>query len=112
MRTTDGGSRLYVVVFTVGQRMKDRRGESNIQCRTCFVFEPYQPVPVDPLALMHPKKHELLRRFELVRLCDEQSLEHVTQVPDVELVVEIRCCLPEVCSNLLTPNGALAIFKL
>lgn len=93
--------------FTIVRTAKDRRGESNGTCRSCLGFEPYQPVPVDPLALVHPQEHELLCRFKLVWLCDEQSLEHVTQVPDVELVVEVRRCLPEVCSNLLTANRAL-----
>lgn len=49
---------------------------------------------------MHPQKHELLRRFELVWLCHEQSLEHVAEMPDVELVMEVSRCLPEIGSNL------------
>lgn len=51
---------------------------------------------------MHPQKYEFLRRFELVWLRHEQSLEHVAEVPDVEFVVEVCCCLPEIRSNLFT----------
>lgn len=54
---------------------------------------------------MHPQKHELLRRFELIWLRHEQPLEHVAEVPDVKLVVEVCCCLPEIRSNLCKQNN-------
>lgn len=63
-------------------------------------MKPHQSVPVDPLALVHPKVHELFGRFELIRLGHEQSLEHVTEMPNVELVVKVRCSLSEIRSNL------------
>lgn len=65
----------------------------------------YQSIPVDPLAFVHPQKHKLLRRFELVWLCHKQSLEHVAEMSDVELVVEVSRCLPEIGSNLPNQSG-------
>lgn len=53
---------------------------------------------------MHPQKYELLRRLELIWLRHKQSLEHVAEVPDVELVVKVCCCLPEIRSNLFTQS--------
>lgn len=59
---------------------------------------------------MHPQKDKLLRRFELVWLCHKQTLEDVAEMPDVELVVEIRCCLSEIGSDLFKPvNAALCL---
>lgn len=49
---------------------------------------------------MHPQQHELLRCFELVWLCHQKTLEDVAEVPDVELIVEVCRCLPEIRSNL------------
>lgn len=63
-------------------------------------FWPYQSVPVDSLAFVQPQMHKLLGCLELVWLCHEQSLKHVTEVSNVEFVVEVRCRLPEVRSNL------------
>lgn len=49
---------------------------------------------------MHPQKHKLLRRFELVWLCHKQTLEDVAEMPDVELVVEVCRRLSEIGSYL------------
>lgn len=69
--------------------------------KLCKETLPYQSIPVDPLAFMHPQVHKLLGCLELVWLSDEQSLKHVTEVPDVELVVKVCCGLPKICCNLI-----------
>lgn len=72
----------------------------------------YQSVPVDPFAFVHPQKHKLLRGFELVWLCHKQTLEDVAEVPDVELVVEVCCCLSEIGSDLFKPVSAVLFYVL
>lgn len=56
---------------------------------------------------MHPQKYKFLRRFELVWLCHKQPLEDVAEMPDVELVVEVRCCLSEIGGHLFNPVNAV-----
>lgn len=72
-----------------------------------FISDSYQSVPVDPFAFMHPQKHKLLRRFELVRLCHKQPLEDVAEMPNVELVVEVCCRLSEIGSDLFKPDSVV-----
>lgn len=65
------------------------------------VLSSYQSVSVDTLAFMHPQVHEFLGCLELIWLSDQKSLEHIAEMPDVELVVEVRCRLTEVRCDLL-----------
>lgn len=77
------------------------------QCTDTPISYSHQSVTIDPFAFVHPQEHKLLRRFELVWLCHKQTLEDVAEMPDVELVVEICCCLSEIGSDLFKPVNAV-----
>lgn len=44
--------------------------------------------------------HKFFGSLELIRLRNKQPLEHVAEMSDVELVVEVRRSLPEIGSHL------------
>ena len=66
------------------------------------VLGAHEPVAVDALRLVAATgARELLGRVELLGLGDEDALEHVREVADVELVVEVRRRLAEALRDLL-----------
>lgn len=44
--------------------------------------------------------HEFFCDLELIWLCNKQALEHIAEMSDIELVVEVRRSLPEIGSDL------------
>ena len=45
---------------------------------------------------MQPQVNELLGILELIRIRHKQTLEHVRDVSNIELIMEILCCLAEI----------------
>lgn len=54
-----------------------------------YLFGTYQSITVHPFAFMKPKTDQLLSLHKVGRMCLEQALEDIGEVPHIELVVEI-----------------------
>lgn len=60
----------------------------------------HESVTVDTLSLVHPQLDQFLGLLDSLNLGIEQTLEHVGQVTNVELVVEVLRSLTELTGDL------------
>lgn len=66
-----------------------------------YVAGTYQSIAIHPFAFVKPKADQLLSLNKVERVCLEQALEDIGQVPHVELVVEICRRFPERVAHLM-----------
>ena len=60
----------------------------------------YESVTVNALTLVKPKEHKFFRLLKYDWCGHQQALEHVGQMADVKLVVEVCCCFAECLADL------------
>eukprot|EP00957_Ditylum_brightwellii_P065906 4998012-Ditylum_brightwellii.AAC.1 len=52
-------------------------------------------ITVDMFALVKPKKHKFLHRWELVRMRYQETLEYIVDVANIEFIVKIGSSFSE-----------------